>query len=799
MSVPREDSDGAVPRAAAAEPPGDASPEDTESREDLTIEAKEIREAIRFGHADAKERFREFDEHCERAGWGRGIADRMFWLLYHGELAQESSSRLKIARLKNRMVPAIGARLDAVRAIAAGMPTVAERLAALEDALVAWKKRADDGATDLETAESDAEELKRRAGALEDEARQTAMLSVAAEKARKLAETARMADDAPDFAKEEMETVRRVLAILARQTDWTKAEKASRVLRRAEERKRRLEELAAEYFRLTERLEKAGQLEDRVAAEREQLLWQDPELVPAPVPPAAFVRSSRQFEAVLANLSEREKRAEEILSRIGKTRNVQFETFRKEATKAFDTARMANRLGLLDDESSFGYHPGVEIKTVFDDQRAVWTVQGKGLGWRSGGLDLDPQPAVLFGRTADGSFEERCRTVLGWYGLLFDVRGWRQEEAVRELSGEPRNEYETFPAPAFLRLRELAGRRPVDDPEVRKLVKTSHEWNALCEKIEKKRPRKGDQSDDGHRRAFGKAAAAVRRLAKLCETYPVGSEAVQAELRKLDEAAKWVADNRLPRENALDAEYDVCQDLETLETFGHPVDHRSDYLEEGRELLQRSEFLRAADAFAKARTRLTQIFRTMAPRIVGQSENRIVVAVPGTDSRMEFGRSGDGLWYGLMPVTTGQFLAVLPETADNVCDRSGTCAGMTLHEAEEFAEKLTRLGRRAGFRLPDGPLVCFRIPSFKEYPEKWATVGSRAIYPNDAGFGEWCETVDKDHDWYFTLRYGLTQKDSDSRFDDVGFRLVCQSSEREPEAEGKKRRSRWPGMPWRRT
>ena len=165
MSVPREDSDGAVPSAVAPDPPDGVSPEKMEVREDLTIEAKDIREAIRFGHADAKERFREFDERCETAGWGRPIADRLFWLLYRGELTQESSSRLKIARLKDRTVPAIRAKLDAVRVIAVGMPTVAERLAALEDALVVWKKRTDDGATDLETAESDAEEMKRRAGA----------------------------------------------------------------------------------------------------------------------------------------------------------------------------------------------------------------------------------------------------------------------------------------------------------------------------------------------------------------------------------------------------------------------------------------------------------------------------------------------------------------------------------------------------------------------------------------------------------------------------------------------------------
>ena len=768
MSVPREDSDGAVPRAAAPEPPGGASSEDTESREDLTIEAKEISEAIRFGHADAKERFREFDEHCERVGWGRGLADRLFWLLYRGELAQESSSRLKIARLKNRMVPAIGARLDAVRAIAAGMPTVAERLAALEDALVAWKKRADDGATDLETAESDAEELKRRAGVLEEVARQTAMLSVAAEKARKLAETAHMADDAPDFAKEEMETVRRVLEILARQTDWTKAEKSSHVLQRAEERKRRLEELAVEYSRLAERLEKAGQLEDRVAAEREQLLWQDPELAPAPVPPAAFVRSSRQFEAVLANLSEREKRAEEVLSRIGKEHNVQFETFRKEATKAFNTARMAKRLSLLDDESSFGCHPGVEIKTVFDDQRAFWTVQGKGLGWRIGSLDLDPQPAVLFGRTADGSFEERCRTVLGWYGLLFDVRGWRQEKAVRELSEEPRSEYETFPAPAFLRLRELAGSRPVDDPEVRELVKTSREWNRLCEKIETRKPRKGDQTDDGHRRAFGKAAAAVRRLKKLCETCPVGSPAVQTELRKLDEAVKWISDNRLPLENALDAEKDVYRDLEALETFGHPVEHWADYLDEGRELLQRSDFPRAADAFAKARTRLTRIFKTMAPRIVGQSAAWIAVAVPGTDDLMEFNRGENGLWYGRNPVTPGQFLAVLPKGVD-VWNSEGICTGMTLHEAEEFAKKLTRLARRTGLRLPDDSPIQFRIPHYRE----WEAGAASGAFRSVAKFGEWCITEDKDHDWYWRASGSGSQNSLDSRFEHVGFRLIC--------------------------
>ena len=95
MSVPREDSDGAVPRATAPEPPsGGVSPEEMESREELTIEAKDVREAIRFGHADAKERFREFDERCERVGWGRGIADRLFRALHRGNLPQGPSTLL---------------------------------------------------------------------------------------------------------------------------------------------------------------------------------------------------------------------------------------------------------------------------------------------------------------------------------------------------------------------------------------------------------------------------------------------------------------------------------------------------------------------------------------------------------------------------------------------------------------------------------------------------------------------------------------------------------------------------------
>lgn len=96
MSVPREDSDGAVPRAAAPEPPGGVSPEETESREELTIEAKDVREAIRFGHVDAKERFREFDERCETAGWGRRIADRLF-LLLHREDAPQGPSTFSMA------------------------------------------------------------------------------------------------------------------------------------------------------------------------------------------------------------------------------------------------------------------------------------------------------------------------------------------------------------------------------------------------------------------------------------------------------------------------------------------------------------------------------------------------------------------------------------------------------------------------------------------------------------------------------------------------------------------------------
>ena len=77
MSVPREDSDGAVPRAASPEPPGGASPEDTESREDLTIEAKEVREAIRFGHADVTERLFSFVERIPDSEWGRDVAGRL--------------------------------------------------------------------------------------------------------------------------------------------------------------------------------------------------------------------------------------------------------------------------------------------------------------------------------------------------------------------------------------------------------------------------------------------------------------------------------------------------------------------------------------------------------------------------------------------------------------------------------------------------------------------------------------------------------------------------------------------------
>ena len=52
------------------------------AREALTMEAKNVREAIRFGHTDAEKRVRAFDERCERAGWGRSIADRLFRLLH---------------------------------------------------------------------------------------------------------------------------------------------------------------------------------------------------------------------------------------------------------------------------------------------------------------------------------------------------------------------------------------------------------------------------------------------------------------------------------------------------------------------------------------------------------------------------------------------------------------------------------------------------------------------------------------------------------------------------------------------
>ena len=84
--------DEAIIELRSAPSDGEAIAEKS-AREALTMEAKEVREAIRFGHGDATERFREFDEHCERVGWGRGIADRLFRLL-HGNQSDPATKVL---------------------------------------------------------------------------------------------------------------------------------------------------------------------------------------------------------------------------------------------------------------------------------------------------------------------------------------------------------------------------------------------------------------------------------------------------------------------------------------------------------------------------------------------------------------------------------------------------------------------------------------------------------------------------------------------------------------------------------
>ena len=769
MSIPREDSDGAVPSAAAPEPPSGVSPEEMESREDLTIEAKEVREAIRFGHADAKERFREFDERCETAGWGRPIADRLFWLLYRGELTQESSSRLKIARLKDRTVPAVRAKLAAVQAIAVGMPTVAERLAVLEDALVAWKKRVDAGATDLETAESDAVELKKSADLLEDEARNTPILADIVRKSRGLMDTAHTDDNAPAFIKDEMKTVRRVLEILARQTDWTKAEKAVLVFQRCEERKRRLERLVGAYSRLGERLVRIGQLEDEVAAEREQLFWQNPESFAASVLPAAHVRSSRQLEIVLEELSGREQRLKESVACAKQTYQLQSDIFRKETTKCLCTeephhSRVMRNLGITDEQT---------VTMTVVRKTGKWRIVANCIGGRQYSLSLDPQPSVLFKRTLSGSFEDRCRLIVQWYELLFELCGPRQAKSLK--IGDMK-----IPAPAFLHLCELAGSCAVDEPDVLRLVQLSRTWDALFEEVSQIRPENEGQDDSVHLRMFQQAEFSVQKLVSLCDTCSVDSDCVQAELRRLREASEWVSHNRKFRAKALYMKKAVSLDVQTLRSLGRKIG-LSTYLRDGETLILKSDFNQAIASFEHARAELNTIFRTWAFRLVSKTATCFKVKLPRTNNCLEFNCSENGLWFGCGAVTIDQYRAVFPSPG-MACgvqtDGSGACVNITIDEAKEYARMITTLAERTNFRLPHGSWASFRVVPYKMW-EKGLQSG--AFRRDRYLFGELCETRDIQHAWFFYYDRDVfsssqrrLQVDIGSRSKGIGFRLICE-------------------------
>lgn len=323
------------------------------------------------------------------------------------EEKRRAEARIEFARLKDCTIEAIRAKVNAVREVAIAWQDLRERFDALEADLASWEKSPVPSEDGFAAEKSTADSLLERAASLEDDGQKAAKLASIVEKANDLAKTAYTDCDAPDFAKEEMETIRRVLETVARQNDWTKTQKAARILEKVEERKKSLERHVQDYAK---QLKVIGRLEQRAERAMGSLLWRDPLRCPASEPAAPI----RSFKDGINALRFRKECFESVLQNCDSVREWQFAKFTEMATEALCNGRakkqhLATMLGL--DE-----YDNYEVR--LNRQSTLWEIRGWDFSDEIRRLKLDPQPSILFGQTQEGTFEERCRFVLDWYKQL---------------------------------------------------------------------------------------------------------------------------------------------------------------------------------------------------------------------------------------------------------------------------------------------------------------------------------------------------------------------------------------------
>ena len=736
--------------------------------------------------------------------------------------------RLQFARLKDRTIPEIRKRLEAVREVSVVMPEIAARRGSLEDDLSVWEGRHTPVDGNLEKENSLAAQLMERANALAEDGRKAEELVAITRKACAMAGEIHVDNDAPPFATVEMAAVRVVLEIVAHQTDWKKSEKSACILKRVEERKRRLDALVCEWRQLAHRLEEIGRLEEETEAAWKGFLWRNPSFAPHLDQMAISVQTSGQFADALLRITEYTKALNVSLKQLNEERTRQLESFQEAATK-----RLGNRRAILD--------------------------------------HFKPRPADLFERTRQGSFDDRCRLILDWYELLFSLYGERQRNAIEGGGGI------SLPASAFLRLCEIAGTISVHDEIVRDLVAKSRDWDALSGQIEEEKPVDEGQNDDGHRRMFEQARTAIQELTELCDACPVQSVEVRCAFQRLCEASEWIRNNRLPHEQALLARQKIETDFQSLEALDMPIDseERDQLLGRGDSLLQQSDFHGSKDAFESCHVGLVDRIRQLSPRLVfriampemcrtltttfsivspqgnpihfdvnearnqecdklepevfyntpnlrwyvkGQTSvgtfsnsveiglvnwhgirevdvslwaDRFSFPLSGTVAPLEFRRAPNGLWYCVQATTMDQFTALVnTERRVNVNPRgrSNVCAGMTWIAANIFAERLTQNALAAGFRLPDGTTPTFRLPRPKEW-KLGSELGTNAFSSVGSRFQEWCTEMDEERachctikrqgesrfyfhqDWHYKIDSCPFRRDEN--VDPGGFRLVC--------------------------
>ena len=740
--------------------------------------------------------------------------------------------RLQFSRLKDRTIPEIRKRLEAVREVSVVMPEIAARRGSLEDDLSVWDGKNAPAGGNLEEENSFAAQLMERANALAEDGRKAVELVDITKRARERVGEAHVDNDTPPFATAEMATVRIVFEIVARQTDWKKSEKAACILKKAEERKRRLDALVCEWRQLAPRLEEIGRLEERTEVAWVGLLWRNPSFAPHLDQMAIPVQSSGQFTDALLRIADYTNALNLSLEQLNEERTRQLDSFQAAATE---------RLG---------------------ESRAILCLH-----------HFEPRPADLFERTRQGSFEDRCCWILDWYELLFSLYGERQRNAMEGGGGS------SLPARAFLRLCEIAGTSSVKDETVRDLVAKSRDWDALSRQIEEMMPVDEGQNDDGHRRMFEQARTAIHELTELCDDCPVQSVEVRCAFQRLCEASEWIRNNRLPRERTLSARQKIETDFQSLEALDMPIDseERDQLLGRGDTLLQQSDFQGSRDAFESCHASLAERIRQLSPRLVlriampeegrtrtttfsivspqgnkihfdvnearnqecDKLEPEVVYKTPdfrcyvagrtsvgtfsnsvdvglvdwhgiremdvslwadrfsfplsGTVAPLEFRRAPNGLWYCVQAMTMDQFTALVnteQRRTDNPRGRSKggrskVCAGMTWVSANRFAEKVTQKALAEGFRLPDGTTPTFRLPSPEEW-EQGSELGTKTFSSVGPAFHEWCTRMDERYAYHCRIIgpsvIRSVERDWDCIndsfpfgrvVDPVGFRLVC--------------------------